>query len=80
MVSKIQKWGDSQGLQLPKELLDRAHLVVGDSLEVLVGDREIVLKKVGKPKYDLAELVARIPKDYKPEELDSGRPVGREEW
>jgi CRISPR/Cas system-associated protein Csm6 len=30
--------------------------------------------------YDLAELVSRIPKDYKTEEVDMGPPVGREEW
>lgn len=32
------------------------------------------------PKYDLAELVARIPKDYKAAELDFGPPVGKEAW
>jgi len=80
MVSKVQKWGDGQGLKLPQEVLDRAHMAVGDSLEVLVGDGEIVLKKITKPKYDLAELVARIPKGFRPEEVDSGPPVGREDW
>jgi antitoxin MazE len=80
MVSKVQKWGDGQGLKLPQEVLDRAHVAVGDSLEVLVGDGAIILKKVATPKYDLAELVARIPEGYRPDELDSGPPVGREEW
>jgi hypothetical protein len=28
----------------------------------------------------LSELVRRIPKDYKPGELDWGHPVGREVW
>jgi antitoxin component of MazEF toxin-antitoxin module len=30
--------------------------------------------------HDLRELVRRIPKDYKSEEVDWGYPVGREVW
>lgn len=33
-----------------------------------------------KPKYDLEELVARIPEGYKPEEVSFGPLVGKEEW
>jgi len=33
-----------------------------------------------KPKFDLAELVARIPKGYRPHEESWGPPVGKEEW
>ena len=32
------------------------------------------------PKYDLVELVARIPESYKAEEVSFGPPVGKEEW
>ena len=31
-------------------------------------------------KFDIRELVSRIPSDYQPEELDWGPPVGREVW
>jgi hypothetical protein len=33
-----------------------------------------------EPKFDLAELVARMPPDYEVSEMDFGKPVGREEW
>ncbi len=33
-----------------------------------------------KPKFDLAELVARMPPDYQVKEEDFGKPVGKEEW
>jgi len=29
---------------------------------------------------DLKKLLSKIPKDYKPEEIDWGEPVGREVW
>ena len=31
-------------------------------------------------KFDLAELAARMPADYQPNEEDWGAPVGKEEW
>ena len=80
MVSKVQQWGNSQGVRLPKNVLDLAHIAVGDEVEIIVDDRQILVKKVRRSKYDLAELVSRIPKRYKAREVNFGRPVGKEEW
>lgn len=82
MVSKVQKWGNSQGLRLSKQLLDQADLNVGDEVEIIVGERQILVKKAAptKPKYDIRELVARIPKGYRAEEISFGPAVGKEAW
>ncbi len=82
MISKIQKWGNSQGLRLSKDVLELASFAVGDEVEIAVSAGEIVVKKikVSKPKFDLAELVARTPKGYKPHEEWMGPRVGKEEW
>ena len=79
MVTKVQKWGNSQGLRLSKQVLDLADIAVGDEVQIIVGDGQITVKKAS-PRYDLAELVARIPKRYKVEEVGFGPPVGKEEW
>lgn len=79
MVTKVQKWGNSQGLRLSKQVLDLADIAIGDDVQIIVGDGQITVKKAGS-KYDLAELVARIPKRYKATEVDFGPPVGKEEW
>jgi antitoxin MazE len=80
MVAKVQKWGNSQGLRLAKHVLDSAHIAVGDEVEVIAGEEEILIKKVAKPKFDLAEMVSRMPRNYRPREESFGQPVGREEW
>lgn len=82
MVSKVQKWGNSQGLRLSKQLLDQADINVGDEVEIVVGERQILVKKAAqpKPKYDIKKLVARIPKGYKAKEISLGPEVGKEEW
>ena len=80
VVGKIQKWGSSQGLRLSRQLLAQAEIEVGDDVEVVASEQQIVVRKRQRPKYDLAELVARIPKGYKVEEAASGPAVGREAW
>ncbi len=82
MITKIQKWGNSQGLRLSKELLSDADVRVGDSVEVAVRDGTILIAPVRRVRggHNLRELVRRIPKDYKAEEVDWGRPVGKEVW
>lgn len=78
MVTKVQKWGNSQGLRLARHVLENAHIAVGDDVEVVVGKEQIVIKKAARKKFDLAEMVARMPKNYKVREESFGRPMGKE--
>jgi len=82
MATKIQKWGNSQGLRLAKHLLGDARLEVGDEVNVAVREGVIVVTPAGKVRgrHRLEDLVARIPRGYKPGEVDWGKPVGREAW
>jgi len=82
MITKVQKWGNSQGLRLSKELLSDARIDVGDPVDVTVQDGSLIVTPAKRVRgsLDLQQLVARIPKGYRPGELDSGEPVGREVW
>ena len=80
MLAKVQKWGNSQGLRLAKHLLDDARISVGDEVEVFVQQEQIRIRKISKPRFDLAELVSRMPASYKAKEESFGKPVGKEEW
>ena len=82
MLSKIQKWGNSQGLQFTKALLQEAQMNVGDEVNVSVQKGRIIVESATKVrgKYDLKELVSKIPQEYQVEELDWGEPAGKEEW
>ena len=81
MLTKVQKWGNSQGLRFEKPLLRKAHLRIGDAVEISATKGRILIKRVArKKKFILEEMVARMPKEYQPREEDWGRPVGREAW
>ena len=82
MITKLQKWGNSQGLRLSKELLSDVEIEVGDSVNVAVRDGALVVTPVRRVRgaLNLEHLVAHIPKGYKPGEIDWGAPAGREVW
>ena len=82
MVTKVQKWGNSQGLRVPKEILDEAQIGLGDPVNVSVRSGRIIVEPVVKVRgrYDLKKLVSKIPPNYRPEEFDWGTPVGKEVW
>ncbi len=82
MVTKVQKWGNSQGLRLARQVLEEAHISVGDSVNVSTRDGVIVIAPVRRVrgKQSLQKLVSRIPKNYKTSEVEWGKPVGREDW
>lgn len=82
MITKIQKWGNSQGLRLSKSLLSDADIVVGDSVDVAVHKGSLVVTPVRRVRggHDLRDLVRRIPRGYKRTSIDWGTPVGREVW
>ena len=82
MVAKVQKWGNSQGLRRPRQILEEAHISVGDPVNVSTRDGVIVIAPVRRirGKQSLRELVSRIPKNYKPREVEWGKPIGSENW
>ncbi len=82
MSTKIQKWGNSQGLRLAKNVLEDAHLGVGDEVDVLAQDGVIIISPIRKTRgrYRIEDLVALIPANYQAREVDWGEPVGKEAW
>ena len=82
MITKVQKWGNSQGLRLSKEILSNVDIEVGDAVDVAVRDGALVVTPVRRVRgrLDIEQLVREIPRGYKPGELDWGPPTGREVW
>jgi len=82
MLAKVQKWGNSQGIRVPKTLLDELQIHVGDEVNISVEAGKIIVQPA-RPKRGrvrIEDLVAEIPADYVVEELDWGEPIGKETW
>lgn len=82
MLTKVQKWGNSQGVRVPWRLLEEVKIAVGDEVDVTVQDGRIVVapSRRIRGKYRLEDLLAQMPEGYEPAEEAWGAPVGREDW
>ncbi len=82
MLSKVQKWGNSQGIRIPKNLLENSHIKIGEEVTISANNGKIIVEPTHKirGKYDIKALISKIPDDYKVEEENWGTPSGREVW
>jgi antitoxin MazE len=80
VTTRIQKWGNSQGVRISKALMADADLSVGDEVDISVQEGALVITSANRVRgsRDLAKLVREIPTGYRPGEFDWADPVGRE--
>lgn len=78
MTTKIQKWGNSYGIRLPKDLLDSGIFSIGATLEFKTKGKEVLLKEVHKKKLTLREIMTAISENSFGKPVDFGADVGNE--
>ena len=78
MNAKIQKWGNSLALRIPKAFATEAHLKQGVVVDLAVVDRKVILNPDLPPKYSLDELLGGVSKQNIHSQIDTGPPVGGE--
>jgi antitoxin MazE len=81
MLAKVQKWGNSLALRLPKILAEETNLQIDSAVEITVRDHTIVIKPIQrKGTYDLDQLLSEVTQENCHVESDFGGPTGREVW
>ncbi len=80
MVTKIQKWGNSLGLRIPKSFAEEAEVGPGTPVDLSVVDGGLVVRPITRKKYRLADLVRKISTRNRHREIRTGERVGRESW
>jgi antitoxin MazE len=76
---QVVKWGTSQAVRLPKDVLQQAHLREGDELTVRVEQGRIALESTAL-EITLKKLVAGVTPQNRHSEQDWGKRVGKEVW
>lgn len=80
MQTKIQKWGNSLGLRIPKAFAEEARVQEGSIVDVALEDGELVVRPLRSSRYDLQSLVREVKPSNLHEAVDTGPPRGRESW
>lgn len=81
MTVRVQKWGNSLGVRIPKAVAIRSRIREGSELDVVYdkgGGGRVVLQPVNIP--SLKQLLADIKPGDRPDLVDWGQPVGKEAW
>lgn len=79
MHTKIQKWGNSLGLRIPRAFAAEIGVGPGSSVDLTVRDGDLVVR----PRHQvlrLADLLSQVTPDNVHDEVSTGRPTGREVW
>ena len=80
MQTKVQKWGNSLGLRIPKSFAEQAGVEAGSEVDLSVEDGELIVRPRRRPRYELKDLLRSVTAKNVHKEVETGDPVGREAW
>ena len=79
MRTKIQKWGNSLAVRIPKPFAEGAGFQPSTEVEVFLEDGELRVAPV-RPRWELSQLLSKVTKRNRHAEVETGPMAGREVW
>jgi len=80
MKTRVQKWGNSLALRIPKSFATEVGLQRETPVEVSLADGKLVITPIAKPKLTLKQLLAKVTRENTHHEVDTGHATGIETW
>lgn len=80
MRTKIQKWGNSLALRIPRGYAKHAKLNTNSEVDIKLDDNKIIIKPVVSQKELLDELLSGIDENNVHREIETGAARGNEIW
>ncbi len=80
MRARVQKWGNSLALRIPKPFATEIGLQRNSPVEVSLVDGRLVIVPVVEPAFTLEGLLAQVSEDNLHGEIETGPALGKEAW
>jgi antitoxin MazE len=80
MKTRIQKWGNSLALRIPKPFAEESNLREDSAVDVTVRAGKLVVVAIEEPQLSLEDLVRKITPRNRHSEVETGKAVGNEVW
>ena len=80
METRVQRWGNSLALRIPKSLADEVGLKANSPVQLSLRDKQLVIVPVLKPALSLDALLAQVTEANRHGEAPTGEAVGGEAW
>ncbi len=79
MATRVQRWGNSLAVRLPRQTAEKARISEGSEVELVAADGQIIVRPV-RPVIALDDLLKDATPSRLHGETDWGAPVGKEIW
>ena len=79
MQTKIQRWGNSLGVRIPRSFAAEARVEAGSSVDISVADGSLRIRPLSR-RHSLRDLLKKITTRNLHGEVSSGARVGQEAW
>ena len=80
MKARIQRWGNSLALRIPRPVAQHLGLVQNSLVDLAMTSSRLTVVPVPKERPSLDQLLSRVTKDNLHKGTETGHPVGRETW
>jgi len=80
MQTRIQKWGNSLALRIPKAFAIEARLEEDAVVDIALVEGQIIIKPIAAHEWTLEELLAGVTRNNIHREIETGSKVGKELW
>lgn len=80
MKIRIQKWGNSLALRIPKSFAVEVGLQQETAVEISMVDGKLVIAPIAKPTQTLEQLLANVTEENLHHEVNFGFAIGNETW
>jgi antitoxin MazE len=80
MITRVQKWGHSLALRIPKAFAAEVGLQTDSAVEISLADGKLVIAPIAKTKLTLKQLLAQVTDENMHHEVETGPAQGNEAW
>ncbi len=80
MIIKVQKWGNSFALRIPKSFITELNLKQNSLVNLSLQDGKLIIEPTSEEKYELNDLLSQVNENNIHQEYTYGKSVGKEIW
>jgi antitoxin MazE len=80
MVAKVQKWGNSLAIRIPKPFASEIGLTDNSAVTLSLQNQKIVISPIARKKMRLKQILDQITEQNLHDEIDMGIRTGNEIW
>ncbi len=80
MQTRVQLWGNSLAMRIPKSFAIEVGLVDNTLVDIRLVDGQLIVKPIIQPEFTLEQLLTEVTEDNLHDEINTGPAMGNEAW